>query len=412
MAAGWFQTDELAPALAPSVGRLQVSSPARLRRRSAAAIVVALAWASLVACSDDTPSAPAYEVVDLPNDPEAVARVVAVDHSRDEFWAVGSTTDADGNRHAAAWRSADAHAWTPVPIAPVSFYGERAELYSVAAGPAGVVAVGAASGGAHGNPRTATWVLDGEVMREVAAPFELYGGPRAISVRAVTDGPAGFVIVGTRRAANDRTGAVVWVSADGHAFTLVDDDPSLSSAADELGRALAVAGGSDGYLAAGDVLYRGLGSLDTAGVIWTSSDGRRWARSAQGDDFGVGGSVSVTAVAGSVAGGVVTEEGRSEAVVWRLSADGGWEATRVPEWDDTPAVTGLAADGGTVLAAGRRGDEPVLAVGAGEDWRALPGPPGAPSGRHVQVAVALAGGVAAVAVFDATSAALWRLVLP
>ena len=65
-------------------------------------------------------------------------------------------------------------------------YGEVSDLYSVAATPEGVAAIGMATGGAHGNPRTVSWRLTADnVLREVPAGFELYNGIRQIGVRAV-----------------------------------------------------------------------------------------------------------------------------------------------------------------------------------------------------------------------------------
>jgi len=389
-------------------------------RRAIVALVLVALPAAAVGCSDDGDAGAGaglrFEPIELPRPSGSTVRVAALAHGEGSWWAAGSTIDGDGARHPALWRSADVRTWTAVATAPVSFYGEKAELYSVAAGPAGVVAVGSASGGAHGNPRTASWVLEGDRLREVAAPFEQYGGPRAISVRAVAAGPDGFVIIGTRRAANERSGGVAWVSPDGQAFTLVDDDPALQSGPDELAHPLSVAGTADGFVAAGDVRYRGRGTLDADGIVWTSPDGRGWTRAAVGaDGLGVDGSVSVTAVADSASGpvgaGVATDDEGAEVIVWRAELEGHWAALRLPGWGADPVVTAMAADGESLVVAGRRGDRGVTAVSDGEGWRLAALPDDAPAGPHVDVDVAVADGVAVVAAADEAQAAIWRSTL-
>ena len=80
--------------------------------------------------------------------------------------------------------------------------------------------IGSRSGGAHGNPRVTSWYqrADGALV-DMQAPFELYGGPEAVSVRRVVAGPSGWLIAGNRL-----SGAAVWVSADATDFRIVDDD--------------------------------------------------------------------------------------------------------------------------------------------------------------------------------------------
>ena len=66
-------------------------------------------------------------------------------------------------------------------------------------------------------------------LHEVAAAFELYNGPRQISVRTIVAGPAGWVIFGSRNNRNNRLGATAWTSSTGDDFTIHDDVPALSS---------------------------------------------------------------------------------------------------------------------------------------------------------------------------------------
>ncbi|MEK8110046.1 hypothetical protein NKG94_48215 [Micromonospora sp. M12] len=95
-----------------------------------------------------------------------------------------------GRRHRpAAWRSTDGRGWVPLPLRPKSYYGERAILYAVGCHEGRIAVIGARSGGAHGNPRVRTWRQDTDGgLSEVAAEFELYGGPDAVSASRIAGG--------------------------------------------------------------------------------------------------------------------------------------------------------------------------------------------------------------------------------
>jgi hypothetical protein len=184
--------------------------------------------------------------------PGAVRDVTTCDH---HWYAVGAGLG--------AWTSDDGRHWTTIPVRSTSPYGRIAVLYSVACRGDRLVAVGAASGGVHGNPRTATWRGDATGLDEVAAPFERFGGPNAVSVDRVVAGPAGFLIVGARL-----NGGAVWYSADGGDFTLVENDPALSGGS--VADAVAVPGG---WLLVGST---GIAERDPA--AWLSPDGAHWQR--------------------------------------------------------------------------------------------------------------------------------------
>ena len=127
------------------------------------------------------------------NSPETGQRygIASIVHAGATWWAAGSFVDAAGEHRPGLWSSSDAIDWRQIATVAITPYGEISELYSVAATTDGVVALGMATGGAHGNPRTVSWVLaDDGRLHEVAAAFELYNGPRQISVRTVVAGPA------------------------------------------------------------------------------------------------------------------------------------------------------------------------------------------------------------------------------
>ncbi len=184
------------------------------------------------------------------------------------WWVVGALQAAGGDPRPAAWDSADGRTWHSVTIVPHpgSFYGPRNVLYSVACANGRVAAIGAQSGGAHGNPRTSTWYQrpDG-ALAEVPAPFELYGGDEAVDVGRIAGGPGGFLIAGNRT-----SGPAAWLSRDGTRFVRY-----------EVGEKGALA--RDGAVLDGRYVLIGAAApasgQGAGGAVWESADGRRWARS-------------------------------------------------------------------------------------------------------------------------------------
>ncbi len=204
--------------------------------------------------------------------PDATLR--AITHCDDGWYAVGATTA--GGNHPALWFSADGRSFRALRVRPISVYGPQNVLYSVACDSSHVVAVGAAIGGAHGNPRTSTWVAPlgpDATLTEVNASFETYGGPDAVGVGPVSAGPRGFLIVGGRVDANGLAGAAVWQSPNGESFRLVDDDPALESGTAGNTEVHGAYVGPDGFVAVG-----GIGTTSRDPAVWTSPDGLSWHR--------------------------------------------------------------------------------------------------------------------------------------
>lgn len=90
------------------------------------------------------------------NVPGAGARVVGMCFDGTTWWFSGSTRDPSDVQRPAVWTSTDLVTLNPVMMRPVTPYGEISEIYAVAASRAGAVALGMHTGGAHGNPRTAS----------------------------------------------------------------------------------------------------------------------------------------------------------------------------------------------------------------------------------------------------------------
>ncbi|MBM0236864.1 hypothetical protein JNW88_06365, partial [Micromonospora sp. ATA32] len=141
---------------------------------------------------DPQPARPAWQPVSLPVPPGALGRPVVRDAAAcaGRWYVVGGVIGAAGDTRPAVWVSVDASSWVSAPVAPVSFYGRQHLLSAAACRDGQLAAIGAKSGGAHGNPRTGTWrqLADGTVA-EVDAPFERYAGPRAVNVSRLAAGP-------------------------------------------------------------------------------------------------------------------------------------------------------------------------------------------------------------------------------
>jgi hypothetical protein len=187
------------------------------------------------------------------------------------WYVVGAVVAADGSTRPAAWTSTDGRSWRAVTMEPTDYYSRRAILYSVACRDGRVAAIGAKSGGAHGNPRTATWrTRDDGALQNVTASFELYGGPHALSVNRIASGPGGWLIAGARS-----SGAAVWVAGpDATGFRLVDHDPELASNASRTTSALDVVHDGTGWTVVGRA--EETGRISPLPRAWASADGSRW----------------------------------------------------------------------------------------------------------------------------------------
>lgn len=158
--------------------------------------------------------------------------------------------------------------------------GRRAILASIACAQDRIAAVGARSGGAHGNPRVTTWRLQpargssqpGELVHVVAASSQ-YGGDKATNVGPVTGGAGGFLIVGNRT-----SGPAVWLSADAREFTRVEAAAGLADDARHRALAQAAVASGTGWTVVGGGSTPG--DVDRPPQAWRSSDGRSWSREA------------------------------------------------------------------------------------------------------------------------------------
>jgi len=325
--------------------------------------------------------------------------------SCDGHWfLVGAVIGPAGASRPAAWSSDDARTWQPMSLAPRTYYARRAVLSSVACRDGRIAAVGARSGGAHGNPRVTSWYqrADGTLV-DMPASFELYGGPDAISVRHVAAGPDGWLIAGNRL-----SGAAVWFSRDATDFRLVDHDRALSSDPEHTTSALDQVHDGTRWTVVGRVEVPGrTGALPAA---WTSPDGVAWTR--QEVPPGTRGFAELERVVRSGDDLVAVGLRGQRFGVWRRTSDrwtGGEAFGSFARDLSGPAyVTGVAAHGDALVAAASDGSRfRVWADPGPGSWRPVDVPH--PTRASGDTRLSVVGGAASLLLLsdDGTSGRVW-----
>jgi hypothetical protein len=369
--------------------------------------------------------APSFRPVDLGS---GAANVRSIAYDGAMWWAAGWQFDAEGIKRPRVWQSSDALSWRALGVAPRTGYGEISELYSIAAGPSGVAAIGAATGGAHGNPRTVSWVVTDGVLTEVPASFELYNGVRQISVRSMVtakNDATGFVIFGSRVNRNGVSGATSWTSADATDFAIHDNDGALSSGPGEFVLGLDVAAmetSEAGYVAVGERMRIVPGSVDVDAIAWQSVDGKNWARWTprglilDGRFDQRAQRVAVDPSSGKVViAGTQTDPKRSRFVVWsRQSNNGRWRRQLLPDTvvpssaDPLSNATCLTVNATVTVLCARSGDRLVaVRTTDGVTWRPVALPTGLPSGQRATLTVAVANGLTLIGATGPMGGGLW-----
>lgn len=346
-----------------------------------------------------------WERVSLAADTRGAAEVRAVGHCAAGWYAAGAAVSASGQNQPALWFSSDAMTWSLVTIKPVSVYGPANILYSVACNESQVVAVGAAVGGAHGNPRTSTWYgkVGGTTLTEAHATFETYGGPDAVGVGSVSAGSAGFLIVGGRVDANNALGAAVWRSSNGATFRLIDADPALESGPSGATEAHGGLAGGAIWITVGGITPPASSAAARDAAVWLSSDGVTWRRAmlptSAADDI-------LEQVTPTSSGLLAIGTDGTGYSAWVASANGAsWR--RAGHFGDhraataAPRTVGVAVSGRSAYATVYNGSSYELWRGStgGTNWERVALPPGAASitgivgsGRSTLISATMAGG--------------------
>ena len=346
------------------------------RRAGPGAALLVLGAGLLGACSDPAPEPVSVRVEwserALPVPPGAPGRSVVRDavECGDGWWVVGAVfldepTETRDTRPA-AWFSPDRETWTAVPVDTRTYWGRRAIINSIACSRGRVAAVGARSGGAHGNPRVTSFRMDGQTLVDVPALFVQYGGVTATNVGPIAGGPTGWLITGNRT-----SGPGVWFTDDPREFTRVEAEPGLTDDGDL--ESLAQGGGWSGeqWVVVGAGARAGR-QLDRDPLAWTSADGLTWRPEPMPAEDG----------AQDVQRVVALDDDRLLAVGWStdrfaawLRVSGEWQES-VPfgaiaeEWRGAPYVASLAGTPAGVLATVSTGVRYELwQTGDGRDWQ-------------------------------------------
>ncbi|MEU7713820.1 hypothetical protein AB0B03_17880 [Micromonospora chalcea] len=367
------------------------------------------------------PVRPQWRAVELSLPAGAVGRPVARDAARcaGRWYVVGGLIDPAGETRPAAWSSSDGVTWSPIPVRAQTFYGRQHVLYAVACRGDGMAALGAKTGGVHGNPRTGTWVWrPGGPLREAPAAFELFGGPRAVSASRLAAGPGGWLVAGARVG-----GAAVWSSPDAEGFVLREGVDELGS--DGRGRTAAydVAAVGSGWLVVGSLLPPG--GAARAPLAWFSADGRVWRRAALPVPKGAAGAAERVAPADG--GPVVLGPVGDRFAVWRGCDDCGSRSAGPGAAQGWRRVGGFGTSGPGVssvdalAAAGRRlvavtGDGAQrrlwMSRDGGASWLPVITPVPVPDGGDAALAVAVGEDGLFVAADDGKTSRAWWGVLP
>jgi hypothetical protein len=396
-------------------------------QRKALAAFGAVLLAAVMGCTaEDPPPAPPepvtlpWQEVSLPPPPPGERNVLRSAAACDGQWFLVGAYGRGEDTRPAAWRSRDGVTWTAMAVAADSYYGVRSEMSTAACRDGRLVTLGGKPGGAHGNPRISSYhvvtAADGtEILTEVGASFELYGGPRANNVGRMTAGPLGYLIVGNRTA-----GAAVWLSPDGAAFEILEGVPTLATDADRVTWAADAAALGSEWIVVGGTIAAGRTDRDVA--AWRSTDGRTWAEMpVESDPVAYDELSVVVGHEGSLVG--IGSQGPAFQA-WRLESDG-WR--RAGAFGSTRAsATGgrrtaviaadLAAAGADLLGLVTVGGAYHLwhSVDGGQSWRPVSAPAPMPAGP--QRGAAVVGGTGSsgqmlLAVDDGTTARVFLTAL-
>lgn len=319
------------------------------------------------------------------------------------WYLVGAVVGPDGATRPAAWASPDGATWTPVGVFAASYYGQRNVLYAVGCRESRIAAIGAKSGGAHGNPRVSTWYQrpDGALVEVTDAAFELYGGNDAVGVSRLAGGAPGWLIAGNRV-----SGAAVWVSSDATSFELITGADNLAGGGGSTTAATDVISDGAGWVVAGGETRAGRTGRDPS--VWTSPDGRRWSRVALPDTD----EDEVIFRLVRVAGGLLAVGVRGDAFgAWR-EADGMWRAAGRfggSRGQNAAGVAAVVPVGGRVLAAVDAPDGHQLWVSDpdGRRWAPVKIPQAVPPGGNTAMTLAAANGTVLLITDDGAAGRVW-----
>lgn len=265
------------------------------------------------------------------------------------------------------WQSADGASWTRVPGAttftartqPKPTTGWNAVALAVARTATGYVAVGMDQAGDGSSADASAWYSADGVRWSRAAVADATG--RTMDQLLVTS--SGLVALGEAGYtfhAGMGTGTAVWTSADGRSWARVPaaEAPPLGT---RLSHALAAPGG--GYLAPAAQEYMGATTERVKPLtdgVWGSADGIHWSPIA-GSPLGVTSLAVRSDIVVAVGSGAAGSDLSQPALAWTWSGGKTWSGGALPTPSDLPSGVTVGA---TLVANGPSG---MLAIGQRSD---------------------------------------------
>ncbi len=289
--------------------------------------------------------------------------------------------------------------WRVVPVVPKTGYGETAVWRALAIDSRdGIVGIGHAVGGAHGNARWTVWRGDGSNVVEQPQVLGTFGGLAGGALYDVVAAATGTFLVGTWSGAEGMDVSTWHLAGD----TWVRRESAGTALASTLGGQVSVAGGApvgEGAVLVGAVTQPGE-EVSRAAVLWRGGDSG-WERLDLPAD---GRLASAEGVATDGDRALVLGRVDGRLTGWRVGATGGPESVRLPDRtlaDDVVLAPPVIADGRGLAVVPSGGDSSLVVEGSG-GWSVRGGPPGTP----VQIAVVQPDAYV-VTVTDGTTR-LWR----
>ena len=275
--------------------------------------------------------------------------------TEDAIFGVGYSDTPIGDKDAAVWTSTDGAQWSRLGPDPEVFGGSGdQEMWAAVPGGPGLVVVG--SDGSEGDLDAAVWLSDGVAFERVEHREGAFGGVSDQVMLRVSKGGPGLIAVGFDTSGGDRD-AAVWTSKDGRKWARSNPNEAVFGGdGDQVMRSTALVGSR--LVGVGDDTSGG--DLDAAAWI---SDGNVFSRVFSDETVfgGQEGQRMFTVVPGGpgvIGVGTDSAGGDEDAAVWT--------STNGQVWERIPADELIfGGEGRQVMNAIAGNDEGFVAVGKG-----------------------------------------------